>query len=474
MTTIRGRILLMLLTGLTVVLTAGGAAVYWIAESNLMRQFDAGLETRAHTLASLVSYEPPRLVFASEDGPAETLRETYFELRTRSGEMLKRSGNLADTFLPRRAALEDDLVFDDVELPGDIGGRAVWLAFWPRVEDEDDEDEEQGEEEVLTTPPNAPELIVVVAALDRGPVDRALATLLGALVVVGCILAITVAVLVAVGVRWGLVPLDRLSRQLAGVSGKTISKRFDDAAAPRELAPIYQELNRMLDRVERILERERSFADAAAHELRTPLAELRATAEVAIRWPDTGRATASLRELLSIGREMERLVESLLLISRGNANAVPGTRDDVPLASIVQGCLNRAAGPINAKRLKLTIDLDERPTLAASRDTLEIIARNLIDNAVQYTPSDGSITIRGEDGTNGSPSLIVENGPVSLNEDDVPRMFEPFWRTEQSRSDREHVGLGLTVVHQIADASGLRVDAALVGDRLQIRVSATA
>ena len=124
--------------------------------------------------------------------------------------------------------------------------------------------------------------------------------------------------------------------------------------------------------------------------------------------------------------------------------------------------------------LKLTVELDDRNTLRAPPDAVEIMVRNLIDNAVRYTPSDGSVTIRNECGADGAASLIVENDPVDLDEDDLPRLFEPFWRAEGSRSDREHVGLGMAVVHQVASAIGLRVDAGLTGDRLQIRVSPAA
>ncbi|MHC4413701.1 MAG: sensor histidine kinase [Planctomycetota bacterium] len=461
MKTIRGRLLAMLLTGLTVVLTAGGAAVYWIAQSSLMRQLDAGLRTRAMALASLVTFDDGRIEFEFDEGKTGTIEEGYFEFQTRSGDVLRRSANLAEASLPMRPGLDRGFAFDDIELPGQIEGRAVWLAFRPRL----DWEAGGGSE---------PEELVVAAALDREPVDRALATLLGALIAVGVVVGITVGVLVSFGVRWGLAPLGRLSRQLGSVSGRTISKRVDAAGAPGELVPIYRELNSMLDRVERALERERSFANAAAHELRTPLAELRATAEVAIRWPDTGRATASLREMLSIGREMEHLVESLLLIIRGNAAGAESEADEVSVAPIVHECLQRANGSIIDKGLKLTVDLDERNSLRAPPDAVEIMVRNLIDNAVRYTPSEGRVTIRNECAADGSPSLIVENDPVELEEDDLPRLFEPFWRAEGSRSDREHVGLGMAVVTQVAQAIGLRVDAGLAGDRLQIRVSGAA
>lgn len=466
MKTIRGRLLVTLLSGLALVLVAGGAAVYLLARASLVQQFDEGLQTRAQTIAALVTYEPPRLVFASGDGPDAVLDATYFELRTPAGRVLKRSANLGDSALPGEQPPVGTIVFGDVALPGDGAGRAAWLAFMPRVElDDDDDDDDEA-----VAPTEAPEAITVVAAMDRGPIDRALATLLGALLVVGCVVGVAIVVLVAVGVRWGLIPLDRLSQQLGAVDGATISRRLDDGGAPRELVPIYRELNGVLDRVEQTLDRERSFADAAAHELRTPIAELRTIAEVAVRWPDAERSTAALKEVLTVGREMEHLVESLLLISRGHATEKTG--DGTAVAPIVASCLTRAGPAISAKSLDITVAVDGDGTLGAPHDAVEIIVRNLIDNAVRYTPEAGHISISGAGAANGSPALIVENDPVELSDDDLGRLFEPFWRRDGSRSDRHHVGLGLAVVQQIADAIDLRIDAALVGDRLSMTLTA--
>ncbi|MHC4990118.1 MAG: sensor histidine kinase [Planctomycetota bacterium] len=457
MRSIRVRLLVLLLTGLAVVLVAGGGAVYWIARASLQRQLDAELAAQARALASLVVFDDGDLEFEFDQGLTVPVTDGYFEFRTRLGRVLRRSENLDDDALPTREPASRDYLFEDVTLPGGVRGRAVWLAFRPRLDFE--------------YAPDRPDELVVSVAIDRGPTDSAMATLLGALIIVGGVVAATVAVLVTVGVRWGLVPLDRLSRQLCTIGDRTMSKRFEDARAPRELVPVYRELNRMLDRVEVTLERERSFANAAAHELRTPLAELRSTAEVAIRWPDSDRAANALQELLGVGREMERLVESLLLISRGNAADVDGEADEVPLKTLVDSCLDRANGSISEKDLELTVDLDDGDTLHAPHDALEIILRNLIDNAVHYTPLRGSITIR-QSGNGRSRALLVENGPVDLVEDDLPRLFEPFWRFEHARSDRKHVGLGLTVVHRIARAVGLEIDAGLEGDQLQMRVTA--
>ena len=118
--------------------------------------------------------------------------------------------------------------------------------------------------------------------------------------------------------------------------------------------------------------------------------------------------------------------------------------------------------------------MQDMSDVSGSSDAVAIIVRNLIDNAVRYTPRHGSIAIRDGAGSNGSAALIVENGPVQLDEDELSHLFVPFWQAERSRSDRRHVGLGLAVVQRMAMAIGLQVSAELSGDLLQIRLSEAA
>jgi len=473
MNSIRGRLLTILLSGLALLLVGGGSIVFGIARAGLVRQFDDGLDARAHTIAALIKVEPCRetpdgpivgcSVFELGDAPAATMRETFFVVWDHSGRVAKRSGNLGDATLPANTPAEGRMRFADVALPDDLPGRAAWHAFRPRV----DPDDWEGLDPDLADP----QVMVVGAALDRSAMDAALNRLLGTLAGAGAVIGIVLALLLVLGIRWGLHPLDRLRAQLESVEGDIHARRFDGGDAPRELAPVYRELNGMLERVEQTLVRERLFADAAAHELRTPLAELRTAAEVALRWPDLDRAEPALREALVIGNEMERLVDSLLLISRGQAAATWARGAAAPLGPIVRGCLERVDDSIVAKGLTVDVTLNGAATLGAPSDAVEIIVRNLISNAVHYTPARGSILIGNGQGTGGGAALYVENGPVELDAADVPRLFEPFWRREGARSDRRHSGLGLAVVDQIARAIGLRVEAELAGDRLRIRLA---
>ncbi len=465
MTSIRKRLLAALIPGLVVVLFAGGCAVFLLVRADLLDQFDDSLRERHTALLTTASYEDDEIDI-DDDEVADVAGGAYFEFRMADGELLYRSESLSGQLLEIDMA-DEQIV--SVELPGGANGRAMQTTF--QLEPDDDD----GRFDITGMPPSQP--IQLTVALNRKPVDQALTTLAAALGIVGLAVTASVIALLLGGVRWGLTPLDRLRGQIASVDDDQSEARFDDRDAPRELLPVYSELNSMLDRMEQTLQRERVFADATAHELRTPLAELRSIAEVAVKWTDPQRTTRALHELLAIGTEMQSLIELLLKMSRGNVNGALGEAEDVQLRPIVERSMDHTAGQIADKQLSAAVCLDESAALHGSRIVLETVLRNLIENAVQYTPKQGRIAIESEPAPNGnghgngSAALIIRNGPVDLTASDVDRLFDPFWRKDASRGDRTHVGLGLSVAKRLADVAGLRLAADLDHGDLRMRVS---
>lgn len=449
---IRTRLIAILLVGLLVALVVGGTGLHLLTKRSLVHQLDAGLEARARAMATLVSIEHGRVEMEYDDELSNPATAYLFELRSAAGTLIEHADRLGDMTLPFRTASVP--VFFGLALPDGRPGRAVSLAFRVRDEDEDHVDEGMAYGGI------GQELIITVA-VSRGSVDGALAAVLGAQLAIGVGLVVVVAGLVWFGIRVGLQPLDHLAIGLGEVTGERLSRRFEPVGAPREIVPVYDALNRMLDRIEDTVQRERRFADAAAHELRTPLAELRSTAEVALKWPDPQRAVAAMEEVLGIGGEMEGLVESLLTLSRARGDNGGQSTGRTRLAPMVSRCLERAADMIEARCLDVRVEIDERAEAPAATEALEIIVRNLVENAVEYTPEGGSIFVHADQGDAGAFTFTVENGPVDLQREDLSRLFEPLWRADGSRTDRRHAGLGLTIARHLAESIGLVVRAEL-------------
>jgi signal transduction histidine kinase len=464
MMTIRARLLLLLVPGLLLVLLAGGATVYGVARASLARQLDAGLAARAEALASLVTYDEGRLEFEFDEEQERELGGIYFEYRLAEGTVIRRSLSLGEVTLPATTAARESGGLTNVVLPNDRLGRMTTLLFSPRVDEPPVSLPEASE---------SPHQLLVVVAVERDTLDGALATLRRTLLAVEGVFAVVCMLLVATGVRWALRPLERLSQTVGSIEADTLTDRTDVAHVPGELVPVYQELNSMLARVERALERERTFADAAAHELRTPLTELLSVSEVALRFPDEERTRGALREALEIGREMQRLVETLLVISRGHIGTASQEAPRARPGPLVSELLTKELGRLEAPVFELTTEVPDEAELPVEPGVLRMILRNLLDNALTYTPSGGSIRVSANLAEDGRWTVRVENGPVALGPQEIPHLFHPFWQHDEARASRLHVGLGLTVVQRLAALSQIAVVAGLEGDRLWIQLEPT-
>lgn len=444
----------MLLVGLLTVLPLGGGGVYSLVRTHLLADLDASLEARARSLAALVYMEHGEVELEFDEGIGASIG-ALFRLNGPDGAVLACSPALANRSpgeLPATPAAAGRVTWADVELPGDDDGRAVSLAFMPH-------DEEAAAVASPALAAGAAPFIVMVAA-SREPTDQALATVLGALGLVGAALIAATVSLVWLGVRVGLAPLDRLSARLRMIDPARSGGGVDASAAPAELRPVCDELNRLLARVEAAIARERRFTDAAAHELRTPLAELRAAAEVATRWSDADRPVQALRESIAIAGEMEQLVESLLLVSRGDAIAVDEA-PELPIAPIVEKCLAGIAEAASSRSLTVDASLAPDARWRIPEHAAETIIRNLLDNAAQYTHTEGTILVDLTRMPGSGARLTIDNAPVDLTPAQIPYLVEPFWRADPARSHRAHRGIGLTIASHFAQLAGLALEISL-------------
>lgn len=231
----------------------------------------------------------------------------YYQVWGEDGETVARSPSLEGISLTVPRGMNGGVTYFDASLPHQQAARAIAFPFVPRRQNRN-----------LGASPG--ERVVLVMARTRAELDRTLATMRYSLLISGLLLLVSAAIMVRFSVQSGLGPLAALAQQATTIDVDTLDFRFPTAPIPCELQPISNRLNELLDRLQRAFEREKRFTSDVAHELRTPIAELRSLAEVGLRSAANmyGEEELStyLDDVLAIATQMEHLVNSLLMLVR--------------------------------------------------------------------------------------------------------------------------------------------------------------
>ena len=455
---------LRLVAGMLLLTAAAGAALYLYVRVALQSQFDRALASKADAIALLVEqrrdgnlefeFSPASM---PEFGPTAT--GDFFEIRREDGRLFAASPSLRGRTLVAPPAMRTGRALD-VTLPTGNAGRGFWLRFRARAEvNEDGTPDSQNRGPAMS----------LFLARDRAEIDRPLYLLLTGLFAIAGALALGTVALVSVTLRRGLQPLRTLAADAAAINAETLVFRFPTEGLPEELHPICRRLNDLLGRLQDAFTRERRFTSDAAHELRTPIAELRALAEVALRrGGDAHDAERDASDALAIARQMESLVSALLALARCQAGALTISPQTINLSQAVQEAWRPLAAESERRRLAVRFDL--LPALLYRTDPTFFgsILANLLANAVAYAPASTTIDCRVA-AVNAGFELTIANASAGLAREDLPHLFEPFCRKDASRSDGRHSGLGLALVAAYARLLGIQVNAQLpTPDRFEI------
>ena len=282
--------------------------------------------------------------------------------------------------------------------------------------------------------------------------------------------AIVAALLLSVGgayllARAALSPVDATVRAARQIGESDLSKRLPVRNPKDEIGRLTITINDLLARLEtafarreEVLLRQRRFAADASHELRTPLTSIAGYARMLADWglenPKTARdgVTAILEE----SERMRGLVEGLLALARGDAGA-PLELAPEDLSAVADEAVKAVRTTVGDK--VVVVYVSPKGPVEASFDRAQIrqVADVLLDNAVKYTPEGGTVTV-GVEQENGWVRLEVSDTGIGIPADELPLVFERFYRTDQARAE-DGVGLGLSVARQIARAHGGEIEA---------------
>lgn len=283
---------------------------------------------------------------------------------------------------------------------------------------------------------------------DRAALEVATQTVLP----VGMILPVLL-LLLYVSIRRGLQPLDRLAAAIATRSSDNLAP-LPNGRVPTEARPLVAALNRLFFRVATTIENERRFTADAAHELRTPLAALKLQAQVALMSTDLQARDHALKQITAGVDRATHLVEQLLRLARLDPLSSLPAPSTIDMCAVVNDSVAtvRAANPSLQQRLLVDLPSGALP-VTADAGLLAIALRNLLDNAIRYTPANSTIQV----------GILADSRKVALTvRDDGPgvpaaeqaRLGERFFRSRDTEA--EGTGLGLAIVARIAELHGAR------------------
>ena len=425
-----------------IALLAGAFVLVTLVRDSLREGLETGAEQRASSLANEI--ETSGLPAAEQ--PEEDEDPDEGEDPDEPDELVWQVSDAAGTVVRSSQPLSEPLPTDDadgVRLPGAEHGYVVVA-------------EDAGE-------------YVVSVAASLEDVDDSTSALVPPLLV-----GLPLLMLLVGGTTWvvatrALAPVERIRREVEQITGDRLDRRVPEPRSRDEIHRLAQTMNQMLGRLEDSRDRQQQFVADASHELRSPLASIRQTAEVARAHPGALPEGELADAVLEESVRMQRLVEQLLLLTRADEGAVGRTPRDVDLDDLALAEVRRVT------RSGLQVDSSgvTAGRVRGDQTALAQVVRNLVDNAARHADHAMAITVREAEGT---VELALEDDGPGIPDDQRRRVFERFVRLDEARArDAGGSGLGLAIVKEIVAAHGGTVEvsaAGLGGARFVLRLPA--
>jgi signal transduction histidine kinase len=256
--------------------------------------------------------------------------------------------------------------------------------------------------------------------------------------------------------RHTLKPLRQLSEAAALISPRSLQARLKDDDIPAEIVPLVKSFNTVLDRVEHGYRVQQEFLATAAHELKTPLALIRAQLEL---MPETEQRNWLLHDVSYMSRQVQQLLLLAEASERQNYKFVP--LDVTQVAAEAVAYLQRMA---DNQQVKLNLELHVTDlALQADKGALFTLLKNLLENAIQHAPAGSAVSVDVF-----ADNISVRDQGTGVSEMQLPQLFKRFWRAEARRDSG--AGLGLTICREIALAHGWVLSAHRMQPGLQFRL----
>jgi heavy metal sensor kinase len=302
-----------------------------------------------------------------------------------------------------------------------------------------------------------PCVVVVAASLSnvRSIQSRLLATLL---------LSIPAAILLslvggALLARQAIEPLDRMTNTAQQISAEHLNERIQLQRADTELKRLADSFNDMLERLDQSFKQIRQFTADASHELRTPVTILMGETDLALNglldYEECRAALSSRHEEL---QRMSRIIDDLLTLSQFDHSQQTLHCKPLDFSDLVIEVCEQQRNQAKSKGVELKLTKTVPAMMEGDSSRLRQMVRNLLDNAIKYTPGGGEVSIELQQ-SNGNFELRVSDSGIGIPRDDLPHIFDRFYRVDKARTRAEGgTGLGLSIVKQVVEAHGGNVN----------------
>lgn len=452
--------------GIGFLLCCLSVGIYLTVRHGLYRELDASIEQTAALLSNQVELEEGKITFEWQEGlgtNSELIHEGLFQFWEDANGVTTRSPGLGSRNLPKFTGPGGAPELRDIELPGTHRhARAIGMRIHPFVIPEE---MERMKASGTVVDPKTINYTLVVAG-DAKSIHRVLARMRWILGTGTVFMLAMVFILIDRAIHVSLKPIRKLTQQMRDRTGRQLYSELDlPESLPSELTGLAASFGSLLTRVAATRRRERDFIRHTAHELRTPIAGLRATTDLALsqkrsaeeyeRHLETCRKTAE-----QLGELVKRL-SALARIGQASSAVHPTPLD---LVATMDDCATSFEGVFHRRKIRFVRHAEENGRLAlADAAMVRIVFNNLLDNAASYAPDESQVEVGFR--RVGDRCEVVVSNPAERFVEDLDTLFEPLFRREASRHDAEsHLGIGLTLSQEAARSMGGVLEARWSGD----------
>jgi heavy metal sensor kinase len=275
------------------------------------------------------------------------------------------------------------------------------------------------------------------------------------------IFVITMALLIglAAGVGWFMARravsgVEAITRTAQSISGGTLGKRVPVKTRGDEIDQLAMTFNQMLDRIQTLVTEIKEMSDNIAHDLKSPITRIRGIAEVTL----TNEKSIGEYESMAAStiEECDRLLDminTMLMISKTESGVDKLPSEEIDLTGLVREACELFEPTAEDKRVTLSYDVPNQRQFIGDHRLIQRMFSNLLDNAIKYTPSGGAVSVSLSENNERDVVITVKDTGIGISPDDLPRIFNRFYRCDQSRS-KPGIGLGLSLARSIARAHG--------------------